>query len=77
MKQKYQDLIVIKNIDNHWSLIMLNHLFKETSNVLKPFYESIDSFNLSEINIFLSFLIIKSTVFLQKLHSPLKKSIEK
>ena len=40
----------------HWQSLVTNYakspFFKETSNVLKSFYESIDSFNLSEINIF-------------------------
>ena len=40
----------------HWQSIVTNYakspFFKETSNVLKPFYESIGSLKLSEINIF-------------------------
>ena len=39
----------------HWQSIVTNYAkspFKETSNVLKPFYESIGSLKLSEINIF-------------------------
>lgn len=40
----------------HWHSLVTNYakspFFKETSNMLKPFYESIGSLNLSEINIF-------------------------